>query len=63
MKRTQQETAGGRLLSTNDSVRIRNLSIEKARILERLRQLDEREIATLIPRQIPEIPTQPIFGR
>ena len=61
MKRTQQ-TASGRLLTTNDSVRIRNLSIEKARILERLRILDEREIATLIPRQFVEIPTLPIAG-
>ena len=61
MKRAQQ-AASGRLLSPTDSVKIRELSIEKARIIERLRQLDEREIASFIPRQLPEISTHPIAG-
>jgi hypothetical protein len=62
MKR-EQEPASGWLLTSEDSVRIRNLSIEKSRILQRLRELDEREIATFIPRQYAEIQNQPIAGR
>jgi hypothetical protein len=62
MKPTSQ--AGNRLLLTAaDNARIRTLSIERARIVARLRQLEEMELAASLYPQFPELSGLPIAAR
>jgi hypothetical protein len=52
---------GRPLLTSADSVRIRDLKNEKAKILERLRMLGEQELAELVRGQIAK--TQSLLAR
>ena len=59
MKLTQK-TGAQRLLKADDSVHIRDLRNERARILARLRDLEGREIASLVQPGMVEMQIRPM---
>lgn len=62
MKPTQHVDAR-QLLTATESVRIRKLRQEQAEILARLRELEQREIASLVEPRIFAVQTCPLTAR